>query len=152
MAMAREAVEWDTAALEQWPSSSHFLEMATVPISDVSRGFYRLWNMDPLRKAPSCALDETGLGVQLGRYRRAGEDARLIERTRRRLVVIIDEHVENALIEKAVITERACCPFFMLSWEAHRRRLTVAVSEPEHEPALEGIAFALGLETSAASD
>jgi hypothetical protein len=102
--------------------------------------------MELLPMAPSCALDEAGLRLQLERYRRAGEGGRLIERTRRRFVVELDEHVDGRLIEEAIAVERECCPFFALDWERGRRRLTVSVSHPEHEPALEAIAFALGLE------
>jgi hypothetical protein len=101
--------------------------------------------MEPLPMAPSCALDEAGLRLQLERYRRAGEGARLVESTPRRLVVELDERVDGRLIEEAVAVERECCPFFALEWEPARLRLTVAVSHAEHGPALEAIAFALGL-------
>jgi hypothetical protein len=107
--------------------------------------------MDALPMAPSCALDEAGLRLQLERYRRAGQGARLIEQTRRRLVVDLDEHADGKLVEQAVAVERECCPFFALDWEPARRRLTVSVSHAEHEPALGGIAFALGLDTAAQS-
>jgi hypothetical protein len=99
--------------------------------------------------APSCALDEAGLRLQLERYRRAGQGARLIEQTRRRLVVEVDEHVDGKLVEEAIAIERECCPFFALDWEAARRRLSVSVSRVEHEPALDAITFALGLEVAA---
>jgi hypothetical protein len=105
--------------------------------------------MDPLPMAPSCALDETGLRSQLERYRQAGDGARLIERTRRTLVVDLDERVDTRLVAETIAIERECCPFFTLDWEAERQRLTVAVSQAEHEPALEAIAFALDLEVPA---
>lgn len=99
--------------------------------------------------APSCALDEAGLRLQLERYRRAGEGARLIERTPSRVVVDLDAYVDGKLIEEAVAIELECCPFFALDWEPVRRRLTVSVSHVEHAPALDAIAFALGLDTGA---
>jgi hypothetical protein len=108
--------------------------------------------MDALPMAPSCALDEAGLRLQLERYRRAGRGARLIERTRRRLVAELDAGADAALIEQAVAIERECCPFFVLDWEAARRRLTVSVSDVEHEPALGAIAFALGLDARLSAD
>lgn len=74
--------------------------------------------MDPLPMAPSCALDETGLGSQLERYRQAGDGARLIERTRRTLVVDLDERVDTRLVAETIAIERECCPFFTLDWEA----------------------------------
>jgi hypothetical protein len=102
--------------------------------------------MDALPMTRTCALDEGGLRSQLERYRRAGQGARLVERSRRRLVVDLDDHADGKLIEEAVAIERECCPFFALDWEPARRRLTVSVSHTEHEPALGAIAFALGLD------
>lgn len=101
--------------------------------------------MDPLPMAPSCALDETGLRLQLERYRRAGEGAQLVDRGRRNLVVDLNEHVDNLLVEEAVAIELECCPFLTIDWVPDRRRLSVSVSATEHEPALDAIAFALDL-------
>lgn len=98
--------------------------------------------------APSCALDESGLRSQLERYRQVGRDARLIERTHRRLVADLGDEVDSELVARTVAVERECCPFFALTWEPDRRRLTVAVSEAAHEPALDAIAFALNLQAS----
>jgi hypothetical protein len=95
---------------------------------------------------PRCALDEVSLRLQHERYRQAGEGARLVDRTAQRLVVDLDEHVDSKLVDELVATERECCPFFDLHWDADRRRLTVSVSHTEHEPALDAIAFALDLE------
>lgn len=105
--------------------------------------------MDPLPMAPSCALDESGLRLQLERYRQAGVGARLIDRTPRSLAVDLDEQVDTQLVDETIAIERECCPFFTLDWEPERRRLTVAVSQAEHEPALDAIAFALDLKVSA---
>ena len=101
--------------------------------------------------ASSCALDEAGLRLQLDRYRRAGQGACVIERTRRSLVVELAGGVDAELVQEAVAVERECCPFFTLDWEPAPRRLTVAVSHAEHEPALDAIAFALGVDAAAQS-
>jgi hypothetical protein len=101
--------------------------------------------------APACALDEAGLRLQLERYRQAGRDAVLVERTARRLVAELGEAVDVELVEQAIAIERECCPFFALRWERERRRLSVSVSETKHEPALDAIAFALELRTPASS-
>jgi hypothetical protein len=101
--------------------------------------------MDPLPMAPRCALEETGLRLQLERYRQVGARARLIDRTPRSLVVDLDKHVDTQLVDETIAIERECCPFFTLDWEPELRRLTVAVSQVEHEPALDAIAFALDL-------
>jgi hypothetical protein len=101
--------------------------------------------MDPLPMAPSCALDDAGLRLQLERYRQAGAGARLVDRTPQSLVVDLDEQVDTQLVAETIAIERECCPFFTLDWEPERRRLTVEVSQAEHEPALDAIAFALDL-------
>ncbi len=98
--------------------------------------------------APSCALNDTELRLQLERYREAGRNARLIERTPRRLVADLGNDVDAELVAETIAVERECCPFFALTWEPDRRRLTVAVSEAAHEPALDAIAFALNLQPS----
>ena len=108
----------------------------------------RLLGMDRLPMAPSCALDEGGLSLQLERYRRVGQGAQLVEQTRHRLVVDLDERAESHLVDEAIAIERECCPFFTLDWEPARRRLTASVSQAEHEPSLDTIAFALGLNPS----
>jgi hypothetical protein len=97
--------------------------------------------------APSCSLDENGLRSQLARYRQAGQNARLIERTPRSLVADLDENVDVELVAEAVAIELECCPFFAVTWEADRRRLIISVSQAAHEPAIDAIAFALNLQT-----
>jgi hypothetical protein len=99
--------------------------------------------------AGNCALDETGLRAQYERYRRAGEGARVLDRTPRRLVVGLDEHLDTTLVDELLAIERECCPFFGLSFEPGAMRLTVSVSRVEHEPALDAISFALDLDRSA---
>jgi hypothetical protein len=99
--------------------------------------------------APSCALDEAGLRAQYERYRQTGAGARLVERSALRLVVELDRHTDTKLVEEAIAIEHECCPFYELGWEPNQRRLSVAVSRPEQAPALEAIAFALGLEAPA---
>ena len=92
----------------------------------------------------SCSLDADGLRRQRERYRRAGEGAKVAEKDTRRLVVEVEPGSEETVAE-LVAVERECCPFFGLDWDAGRRRLSVSVAEREHEPALEAIAYALGL-------
>jgi len=93
----------------------------------------------------SCSLDEDGLSTQVSRYRAAGSGAQLIERGTRRLMIRVSEQTSTAVIEELVAVERSCCPFFALRWEPESRLLTVAVTQPEDEPALAAIAHALGL-------
>jgi hypothetical protein len=101
-----------------------------------------------LPMAPGCALDESALRAQVERYRQAGRNARVIERTPRRLVAELDENVDAELVAQTIAVERECCPLFVLAWESDRRRLAVSVSRAQHEAALDAIAFALGLQVS----
>jgi hypothetical protein len=96
----------------------------------------------------SCSLDQAGLNLQLERYRAAGEGAQILEWGKRRLVISVRDPAADATVEDLVEVERRCCPFFQLDWEPRRRVLAVAVSGPEHEPALAAIAVALGLQDS----
>ncbi len=98
--------------------------------------------------APSCALEESRLRLQLQRYREIGRNARVIERSPRSLVAALADEVSAELVAETIAVERECCPFFGLAWEHARRQLTVSVSHAEHEPALEAIVFALGLRPS----
>jgi hypothetical protein len=97
---------------------------------------------------PSCALNEAGLSKQYARYREVGVGARVLERRRRRLTVALDAQVDPKLVAELLAVERECCPFLELSWEQSAQRLTVVASHAQHEPALDAIAFALGLEGS----
>jgi hypothetical protein len=94
----------------------------------------------------ACALDESDLRQQLARYRRIGRGATAVEQTPRRLTIELDGRVGRQLVGELLAIERECCPFFDLVWEPGLRRLTIAVSEAAHEPALHGISLALDLE------
>jgi len=94
---------------------------------------------------PSCSLDDAELREQLGRYRVVGDAAEVLEWDKRRRVIRVAASVPASLVERLVEVERACCPFFELSWEPHDRRLMVSVSDSEHEPALDAIGDALGV-------
>jgi hypothetical protein len=96
----------------------------------------------------SCSLDAAGLSQQLARYRELGEGASVLTRSRRRVVVRLRDSVSSEAVAEAVEVERSCCPFFDLSWSACDRELSFGVLDAEHEPALDAIAYALGLEGS----
>lgn len=93
----------------------------------------------------SCALDGAGLGEQIDRYQRIGRSGHVVSRTSRTLVAELGPDVDPALVHEAIQTERRCCAFFELSWDAEQRRLTISVPDREHEPALGAIASALGI-------
>ncbi len=94
----------------------------------------------------ACSLNEAELRSQLERYRIAGSDATVVERSPRRLVIGIGDQVPDGVVDELVKVERECCPFFGLDWQPAHRRLAVSVATEWHEPALEAIASALGVE------
>jgi hypothetical protein len=93
----------------------------------------------------SCSLDEHGLTEQLERYLVAGAGASVLVRDPRRITIRVGDAADEAVIDELIAVERACCPFYALEWEPANRQLTIAVSAPEHEPALDAIAHALRL-------
>lgn len=95
--------------------------------------------------APTCSLEDLELRRQLERYRAAGGGAEVIEWGRQRRVIRVASAVPESLIEMLVEVERACCPFYELSWESATRCLAIGVAAIEHEPALDALGYALGL-------
>ena len=95
--------------------------------------------------APACSLSEAEVHQQLARYRAAGEGALLLECAPGRRAVRIASHVPDSLLGELIDTERACCPFFSLTWDPDERRLAVSVSDAGQEPALDAICDALGI-------
>src|SRR5690242_1585793 len=102
--------------------------------------------MDSLPMLPaSCTLERPAQQAQLQRYRAAGAQAITAQRGPQRLVVRFAGSVADDEIEELIAVERECCPFFTLDWAADERALTVSVARPEETPALDAIAFALGV-------
>lgn len=102
--------------------------------------------MDSLPIAPgACSLDEADLRSQVARYRVVGTQAALLERTPRLLLIRVDDSISDCAVEELIAVERRRCPFFGLEWEQQERRVSISVPRPEHEPALDAIADALGL-------
>lgn len=91
----------------------------------------------------ACSLDDEGLTSQVQRYRAAGAGARVIEHTPNLIEIEVGQTAEETIVELVAI-ERECCPFYRLDYDRRTRRLTIAVGN-EYRPALEAIAYALGL-------
>jgi len=106
--------------------------------------------MNSLPMVPvDCSLDEAGLRAQLARYRGVGKGAAILEQHRQRLVIRVGPATSDVVVNELVAVERRCCPMFDLRWEPDERRLSISVPGPEHEPALDAIAKALGLSDAA---
>ncbi len=93
----------------------------------------------------SCSLTDGELRQQLDRYRVAGAGAEVVAWGRRRRLIRIASGVPESLVDRLVEVERACCPFFELTWDSASRCLTISVSSSREEPALEAIVHALGV-------
>lgn len=91
-----------------------------------------------------CRLDLIGLRSQRERYRLLGLSAERVERSGGHLIVEFVDGVDEELVRDTIAVERSCCPFFALRYDAARQRLHVSVADPQHEPALDALVFALG--------
>ena len=81
--------------------------------------------------------------AQRNRYRAVGHGSVLVERDARRRVIRVADDVQDDVVDELIRTERACCPFFELTWDAADRLLGISVATSEHEPALAAIDHAL---------
>jgi len=91
-----------------------------------------------------CSLEEADLRAQLARYRGVGTGADILERSTQRLVIRMGDAVSDGAVEELLAVERSCCPFFGMGWDPRERCISVSVSRPEDERALDAIAYALG--------
>jgi hypothetical protein len=97
-----------------------------------------------------CALDDDALAEQLERFRSIGEHAIWSRRLPSEVTVVLEPDLDDDLLQQTLAIERECCSFFALIWDASKRSLTVAARD-RHEPVLDRIAEALGLERVSAT-
>jgi hypothetical protein len=71
----------------------------------------------------------------------------VVARQPRRFELVLGPDTDGAEVAELVETERECCPFFEIGWVPEERRLSFAVSRDQDAPALDAIAYALGLES-----
>ncbi len=90
-----------------------------------------------------CRLELPGLLTQRDRYRRLGATATRVERHGDALIVVFGPALDEDLLEETLALERDCCPFFGLDYERAARSLTVTVADPQQQPALDGLYFAV---------
>ena len=50
----------------------------------------------------------------------------------------------SSKLRELIATENECCPFYRFDFRPELERLTIGVDSPEHRPALDAIAAALG--------
>jgi xanthine/CO dehydrogenase XdhC/CoxF family maturation factor len=97
----------------------------------------------PLPMAPSgCALDDTQLAEQLGRYRHLSGSVLGIDRDGQTARIVFSERVETELVQNALAIERSCCSFFTLDYDASQRALTITTDQ-EHAGSLSVLLSAL---------
>jgi hypothetical protein len=91
----------------------------------------------------ACSLDAEGMAEQGARWDALLPAVTRIARSPRQVVAEFGPELDEGLLLEAVEVERGCCPFFDIDWDRDVRRLRFAVSEREHEPALEAVADGL---------
>ena len=92
----------------------------------------------------SCALGVDGARVQGARYARVAASATRIDPRTDLIVIGLGDAADTRLIEELIATENECCPFYRFDFRPELERLTIGVDSPEHRPALDAIAAALG--------
>jgi hypothetical protein len=92
----------------------------------------------------SCSLDADGVRAQVERYARLAASATRIHRREDVIVIGLRGDGDARLIEELIATENECCPFYRFDFRPELERLTIGVDSPEHRPALDAIAAALG--------
>ena len=88
-----------------------------------------------------CTLDAAGARAQRARYAEVAKHVESVTRSPNALIAAVDPEVDGELMSELLSTERACCPFFEITWDG--TRLGFAVSSADHAPALDVIAEAL---------
>jgi len=96
-----------------------------------------------------CTLDDSGLGDQLDRYRQLGATAVTVQDSDTGLLITFDVDVDIDLLDETVATERGCCSFFTLAYDASTRRLSIGIDDPTRADALAALASALRDSTQA---
>jgi hypothetical protein len=97
-----------------------------------------------LPMAPTdCTLNESDLAAQLDRYQRLGAAVQHVHQHPDELVVSFQDTIDPALLDETIATERSCCPFFLLDYDASERRLSITVGDPARRDALGALASAL---------
>ena len=96
------------------------------------------------QEIPSCALTEEEYGRQRERQRRLAPGVAETRREEDIVVVAFRPGFDQRALEEMVSVERECCPFFRFAFDEGERLLRVSVDHPDHRPALDAIAAALG--------
>jgi hypothetical protein len=90
-----------------------------------------------------CALEPGALREQADRYRRLGAAACVIKVDGERLLITFQSTVDRELVDATIATERRCCPFFALDYDASRRRLSISVADALRLDALDAVLSAI---------
>lgn len=98
--------------------------------------------MKQLPIVEGCALTPAGLAEQADRAARLHPAVIAAERSPNELRVTFSEAVDASLVRELVETERACCPFFALDYDAGARLLTAGIADAARRPALDALAAA----------
>ena len=90
-----------------------------------------------------CALSQTQLEEQLGRYRGLARHVVRLRRGDGELTVEFADGVPDTQIEQALEVERKCCSFLRISYVPEQRRLVIAAPDSDQDIVLSAIAGAL---------
>jgi hypothetical protein len=96
------------------------------------------------REIPQCTIRPDQAGPQAERWHELARAAVTIDRSPQSLTLAFGNDAPVDTVERVIAVESECCPFFMMSYDADARVLSLSVDEREHAPALDAIAERLG--------
>jgi len=91
---------------------------------------------------PSCALDEIGKREQRARYALLASSVTRVERQPEAVLIYFDRDLDRLTLQQALSAERECCPFFTFAFDEQSRTLRATVTDIDHVPALDAVAYA----------
>jgi hypothetical protein len=90
-----------------------------------------------------CTIAAGDLPAQQSRAEQLLGSALRSRREDDRVEVWFSPDLDERVVRDFIATESGCCSFFSMDWDDGERRLAIA-APPEHRPALDTIAAALG--------
>jgi hypothetical protein len=96
------------------------------------------------REIPQCTIRPDQATPQAERWHELARTAVAIDRSAQSLTLSFGSDVPVDTIERVIAVESECCPFFVMTYDANARVLSLSVDEREHAPALDAIADRLG--------
>lgn len=94
-----------------------------------------------------CKLPLPELRAQRERYRTLSQWVDVLDRAPGRLQLHFSDDVDERLLDQTLDIERGCCTFLTIAHHPEEHQVTIGVSDPSQDPALDALVFTLGAQT-----